>query len=63
MNDTNNSNYVFYCNRVCCERNFDNNVDTEYISFKLKCWGMKQGFSLFEIENMIAESEAGYYEV
>lgn len=63
MNDTDNSNYVFYCNGVCCERNFDSNVDVEYIAFKFKCWVMKQGFSLLETESMIDNGDAGYYEV
>ena len=63
MNNTNNINYIFHCGEYETERSFKEGTDESYIDQAFDEWIYEQGLGCDEIEDMIAEGEAGYYEV
>lgn len=59
----NNINYIFHCGEYKTERSFKEDTDELCIDRHFDDWCFAQGFGFEDVENMIAEGEAGYYEV
>lgn len=59
----NNINYIFHCEGYETERSFKEGTDESYIDQAFDEWIYEYGIDCDEIEDLIAEGEAGYYEV
>lgn len=59
----NNINYIFHCGEYETERSFKEGTDEYHIEESFNNWIYNCGLGCDEIEDMIAEGEAGYYEV
>ena len=63
FNKEHNMNYIFHCGEYETECSFEKGVDESYIDDAFDDWCFSVGFGVEEVEEMLAEGEAGYYEV
>ena len=54
--------YIFHCGEYETERSFKEGTDESYIDQAFDEWIYHCGLGCDEIEDMIAEGSAGYYE-
>ena len=55
--------YIFHCGEYKTERSFKEGIDEFYVEESFSNWIHYCGLDCDELDEMIAEGDAGYYEI